>query len=142
MIRGDISNKQAPFVMFDIDSLLFQEKPKTIWTKVSDVFKSDADKYLERPVNQKFLDTLHYVWHKHNVCIGLVSFDFPFYAINELEEILQKNFVPYTNLFFYNEWEDLRNFGLSIYTFSANEELISYISRKEAMHINRIREVL
>jgi hypothetical protein len=143
MIGNNISNRQAPYVMFDIDSLLFLEKEKTVWTKVSDMFKTEEEKYLARPVNQDFINMLHMVWRDHNVCIGLVTFsllDKP--SIEKLYEILDKHFVPYTRVFDFMDWEELRNFGYSIYTFSANDDLISYMSKKEAMHISRIREVL
>jgi hypothetical protein len=143
MLGNDLSNKQAPYIMFDIDSLLFLEKEKTVWTKVSDMFKSEETKYLERPINQDFVNLLHTVWRDHNVCIGLVTFallDKP--SLEKLYALLDKYFVPYTRVFDFLDWEDLRNFGYSIYTFSANNDLISYMSKKEAMHISRIREVL
>jgi hypothetical protein len=143
MLGGNISNKQSPYVMFDIDSLLFNEKEKTVWTKVSDVFKTEEKKYLERPFNDDFVNSLHRIWFQHNVCIGLVSFNLlDNESVSKLEEKLFNNFVPYTRIFAYYDWEQLRNFQYSIYTFSANDELLSYLSRKEAMHISRIKEVL
>lgn len=141
MLGNDISNKQAPYIMFDIDSLMFLPREKTVISRITDLFKTEEKKTLESDIDPIFSDTLQRVWDNNNVCIGLVTFD----LLNEkeaLEEKLDKQMIPYTRIFQYTDWEQLRYFNRSIYTFSANEELISYLSRKDAMHISRIWEVL
>lgn len=143
MKGNDLSNKQAPFVMFDIDSLLFLEKDKTVWTKLADMIKSVDVKYLEREIDPEMISLLQSIWSKHNVCIGLVTFElYDDYYLNLLADKLEDKFVPYTRIFNFYDWEELRQFQYSIYTFSNNEELLSYLSRKDAMKIDRIWEVL
>lgn len=143
-MRGnDLSNKQAPFIMFDIDSLLFVDKEKNRWTKLTDVFKSEFTKYIEREFNQDFIKLLNNVWHKHNVSIGLVSFSLLSHdEVQELEKRLDGEFAPYTRIFSFFDWDELRSFSHGMYTFSNNDELLSYLSSKNAMKLERIREVL
>jgi type IV secretory pathway VirB4 component len=141
MLGGNLSNKQAPYVMFDMDSLMFvNNEEKSVIDKVTDFFKSEERKYLDREIDTDFANTLERVWRKHNVCVGIFSFH-P-YDFDELEVKLYNQFVPYTRIFYFQEWEDLRRFNHSIYTFSNNEELLSYLSRKDAMKLERIWEVL
>lgn len=146
-MRGNnLSNKSAPYVLFDIDSLLFIEPEKNVWKSLKDTFKSHGTKYMERPINLKFINTLTILWHKHDISIGFVTFELHTQKEKEkLEELLAEIFVPYTRLMTYTEWEQLRIFNNSvhsIYTFSANDELLSYISSTSALHISKIGEVL
>lgn len=143
MLGNNISNKQAPYILFDIDSLLFvepKEIEKTVFTKVKDMFKTHEQKLVEREFDPLFISRIEEIWAKHNLCIGLVTFD----IINEEQELIDrlsdKN-VPYTRLFTFAEWEEMREFN-AIYKVSKNAELLSYLSQNHAIHYDRLGEVL
>lgn len=140
-MRGnEITNQQAPFVLFDIDSFLFlEEEKKPIIKKIGDLFKSDERKFLELTISPEHIRMLQKVWKKHNVCIGL--FTNSVYDVEELADKLDKYYVPYTRLFHFHGWEEIRRFP-AIYSFSANEDFISYMSHSSSLHIDRIWEVL
>lgn len=141
MMNNNLSNKQAPYVMFDIDSLMYLPKEPRPLDKVWNIFKTEEKIKTEREVNPIFTRTLQRVWDNNNVCIGLFTTE----MISETEAIektLDEEFVPYTRLFKFPEWEELRYFNQSIYTFSSNAELISYLSRNDAMFMDDIWEVL
>lgn len=141
MLGNDISNKQAPFVMMDIDSLMFLPKEKTVFTTIADLFKDGEKKYVERKIDPYFGNVLNRLWNNNNVCIGLFTFNV-FERVEDLEDKLQEEFVPYTRIFSFREWEDLRRFQHCIYIFSANDELLSYLSRNDALPVGKIWEVL
>ena len=141
MKNGEISNKQAPYVLFDIDSLLFKEaEEKKVMDKVKDVFKTMERKKVEQEFNRFFVKRLERIWMNHNVCIGLVTFD-----INkerfELEKRLMDENVPYTRLFLFEDWNQLREAD-SIYTVSNNEDLLSFLSQNHAIHYSQLGEIL
>lgn len=143
MKHGNISNHQAPFVMFCIDDYLYTEPEKKFMDKITGYFKTDKQKYLEQPLNLSFVSYLDTVFKKHNLCIGLFTFkemdeDFQI----DIEMRLGDAFVTYTRLFVFQEWEDLRHFPYKLYTVTDNQELISYLSDSGAMTLERFREVL
>ena len=140
MKNGEISNKVAPYVLFDIDSLMFREEESKPFGKLLNMFKSAEKRKLQRKVSKEFVDTVTRVWNKHNVCIGLFTFDIGSYR-EELEEVLFDNNIPYTRVFLLEEWEDLRYLP-NIYTFSNDDTLLSYLSSKRAKRYEDIWEVL
>lgn len=143
-MRGnDLSNKQAPYILFDIDSFLFLEPEKeTILDKVKSVLKSAERKYIDRELNPEHVRMLQRIWGRHDICIGLfTSTLYEDYFLNELTDKLDAHYVPYTRLTHMTR-EQVRNFPFKIYTFSNNDELLSFLSDKNAMRVERIWEVL
>jgi hypothetical protein len=144
MLGNDISNKQSPFIMFDADSLLFKEKDKkTAWDRITDLVKSPETKYLERDLNPATTNGIMHVWNNHPYSIGLFTFDlYQENHLNTLEQKLADGLVPYTRVFNYADWEELRYFNFCIYIVTDNAELRSYLSRNEAISYEQFREVV
>jgi hypothetical protein len=143
MQNGDISNKAAPYIGFDIDSLLFVESNyKTVWTSIREAFKSSKRLYIDRKLDSVFVATLREIWTKHNVNVVLLTGELEEEDLPELADRLDHGMVPFSNLYSYVEAEDLRNTMHNLqYFFSSNEMLISFLSANHAKHINAVREV-
>lgn len=142
MLRNDISNKSAPYIAFDIDSLLFKdEKPSTV-SRFLNMFKTDETKYLSRPLNEEFIKIVERVWYKHNVCVIFTCFSlYSIEAKRKLLDILVDRNVPFTNIDFFQEWHEARN-APYMYFFTDNEHLLSFMSSKHAMKLENVWEVL
>ena len=141
MRKGDISNKTAPAICFDIDSLLFEEVEETnILKKLFKIKKREVDK----PFNQQLLSILDYFWKKHDLIVYLISFSLTEKEIEYLFERLINANAPFTNIIYHQEWEDVFHLvenGRYQYLFSSNEELLKFIGRN-AYHIQDYRRIL
>lgn len=143
MLHGDISNRVAPFIAFNIDNLLFKEETNKSFIKnLIKFFTSDKQRFFNRDINEDFLRKLNYIWNKYFLSIALISF-YPRYE-KEYNKFLEKYNVPFSSLIFIHEWEELRRRCHSdfIYYFDNNEELISYISSPNAYHIDYLFKIL
>jgi hypothetical protein len=149
--NNNLSNRPAPSVAFHIDTLLFKpkiENPISLGDKVKSIFKpaifkTNEQLYLERPLNHKFRRTLEKLWMNNNITLVLVTTEFNEDNRQDLEDLLAYHNVHYTRLETIGEWEDLRNkcFYDYMYLFSDNNNLISYLSVKNAKYIDTLWEV-
>lgn len=140
MRGGDLSNRVAPTVLFDLDLLLEPEKvSKKGIGKVLSLFKAIETKYVVNPVMR---DTLIRLWNKHDLQIGLFTFDLDWeYEEHKLHELLFKYYVPYNRVVFCADEMDLRR-ERAIYIFSNDEDLVSTLSDIKAKHITELPGVL
>lgn len=143
MLRNDISNKQAPIIAFNIDNLLFSNKDSsiTLFNKILESIKSDKTKYISREINKDFVNQINNIWTKNPYSIYFVTFT---NYSNELYDILDKNAVAYTSLVELQEWQDLRyRCELQyMYYFDSDEELLSFISKGNALHIDTLPQYI
>lgn len=143
MLRNDISNKQAPILAFNIDNLLFSNKDSSInlFNKILESIKSDKTKYISREINKDFVNQINNIWTKNPYSIYFVTFT---NYSNELYDILDKNAVAYTSLVELQEWQDLRyRCELQyMYYFDSDEELLSFISKGNALHIDTLPQYI
>lgn len=143
MLRNDISNKQAPILAFNIDNLLFNNKDNSInlFSKVIESLKSDKTKYISREINKDFVNLINNIWTKHPYSIYFITFT---NYSNELYDILDKNAIAYTSLVELQEWQDIRYRCELQYTyyFDINEELLSFISKGNALHIDMLPQYI
>lgn len=143
MLRNDISNKQAPIIAFNIDNLLFSNKDSSInlFNKILESIKSDKTKYISREINKDFVNQINNIWTKNPYSIYFVTFT---NYSNELYDILDKNAVAYTSLVELQEWQDLRyRCELQyMYYFDSDEELLSFISKGNALHIDTLPQYI
>jgi len=144
MLHGDISSREAPRIAFDIDSVLFTDKPlrKSFISRVFSFLETPTEKYLNRELNTLNKSVIEYIWNKTQYSIYLVTFDC--IELEELHSFLINKNIPYTNLDFFMEWDDVRYRlinGFFTYFFSANEELISYVGNG-AKYIGNWRSVI
>lgn len=139
MLHNDISNKQAPILAFNVDNLLFKEKQgeSSLIDVVKSLVQSDRKKFVNRDVDMTFVNRINNIWIKHPYSIYLITFT-PYK--DDLFTILDRNLVNYTSLVELFEWDDIRHrCGLQFtYYFDNDEELLSYISMNNALHIREL----
>jgi hypothetical protein len=139
MLHNDISNKQAPILAFNVDNLLFKEEQgeSSIIDRVKNLIQSDRKKYINRDIDMTFVNMINNIWMKHPYSIYLITFS-PYK--DDLFNILDKNLVNYTSLVELFEWEDIRHRCRLQFTyyFDNNEELLSYVSMENALHIREL----
>ena len=139
MLHNDISNKQAPILAFNVDNLLFKEEQgeSSIIDRVKSLIQSDRKKFISRNVDMTFVNKINNIWMKHPYSIYLITFS-PYK--DDLFTILDRNLVNYTSLVDLIEWEDVRHrCGLQFtYYFDNDEELLSYVSMNNALHIREL----
>lgn len=135
---GQISNRQAPIIAFNVDSLLFRDTPKQgFLQRIFDSLKSDKQKYFNKEIDDIFVATIEALWYKNPYCIYFLTFtDYE----EEISELLFERNIPYTRIVTYNSIEDLRvdvQYRF-MYYFDKNEEILSLVSQKNALHINEL----
>lgn len=139
MLHNDISNKQAPILAFNVDNLLFKEEQgeSSIIDRVKSLIQSDRKKYISREVDNTFINRINNIWIKYPYSIYFITFS-PYK--DDLFTILDRNLVNYTSLVDLIEWEDVRHrCGLQFtYYFDNDEELLSYVSMNNALHIREL----
>ena len=143
MLRGDISNKSAPILAFNIDNLLFEEHKEkySIINTLKKKLTSDKKQFFDREINKVIVTTLNRIWTRYNFSIYFVTM-YPEYK-DDYYNILDKNGVNYTSLVSFNSREDLRETSLLQYTyyFDNDFELISFVGAK-AQHIEELQNIL
>lgn len=149
MLHGNISNKSAPIIAFNVDNLLFREPKEgelTLKEKLLNKFVNMSNNhksiYFNRPLNEVFVAQLSYLWHKHNVAVYLVTF-FPDYH-DDLVDLLLKENVPFSRIEGVEEWEELSKLVRLryMYYFDTDLELVSYLSSNNAMSFYDLPKVL
>ena len=143
MLHNDISNKQAPILAFNVDNLLFKEEQgeSSIIDRVKSLIQSDRKKYISREVDNTFINRINNIWIKYPYSIYFITFS-PYK--DDLFTILDRNLVNYTSLVDLIEWEDVRHrCGLQFtYYFDNDEELLSYVSMNNALHIRELPSLI
>lgn len=143
MLHNDISNKQAPILAFNVDNLLFKEKQgkSSIIDKIKNLIQSDRKKYINRDIDMTFVNIINNIWMKHPYSIYLITFS-PYK--DDLFTILDRNLVNYTSLVDLIEWEDVRHRCRLQFTyyFDNDEELLSYVSMNNALHIRELPSLI
>lgn len=145
MLHGNIANREAPKIAFNIDTLLFQEaKGRNFLERIVDRFKSDSALYFEREINRNFVSLVDTVWTSYPYSIYFISFRLSINHSEELHTMLLDYMIPYTNIdLVHNVYEvrDLLERGFYSLFFCNNPDIIS-ICGKNAHNIANWREVL
>lgn len=144
MLHGNLSNRQAPIIAFNVDNLLFMDEVKsTALQKLLSKFKTEKSKMQSREINTDFVNILNNLWNSYDYSIYLITFNKEEEYEECLYDILDKNGACYTLLIKYSTWDELREINSLQYTyyFDTNEELISYLGAG-ALHIKEIHNIL
>lgn len=143
MIHGDISNRQAPIIAFNVDNLLFKDdvKPANIIVRLLDKFMPKTG-YFDRVIDSDFVDLLLNLWYKHPFSIYLVSFrpDIE----DELNELLVNQCICYTKLVCVESIDVVIHscrYHYSYY-FDSDDSLISMIGTANALNIKELNLVI
>lgn len=143
MLRGDISNRQAPILAFNLDNLLFKEskRPSNRFTKFMSKFVPNND-YFSREINKQFIELLSSVWASRPYSIYLISFR-PDLEI-ELNEMLLTMSICYTSLVCIDDIEELTHSCRYHYTyyFDSDDSLLSQVGTSNARNITEIDYIL
>lgn len=143
MLRGDISNKQAPIIAFNIDNLLFEDYDdmNPILRAIKLKLTPEKKLFLKRKVNKVIVNVINRLWARYDYSIYLITMH-PEY-VEDYYGILDKNDVNYTTIVSFDNWNALRDISLLQYTyyFDNNEELISFVGVK-AQHIKELQNIL
>jgi hypothetical protein len=143
LLRGDISNKQAPIIAFNVNNLLFEDYKdmNPILRAIKFKLSSETKLFFGRKINKVIVNTINRLWGKYDYSIYLITMH-PEYK-QEYYNILDENEVNYTSLVSFDNWDELREISLLQYTyyFDDNEELISFVGAK-ASHIKELQNIL
>lgn len=141
MRRGDISNKPAPLLVFNVDNLLFKEpwkyeEKKTMFS----IFKPDS--YFDRTVNLLFVRMINSLWLKDFSIILQTSY----HDRNALERYFEEefDFFYYSKLIPYRGVEVLRQ-RLSVeylYYIDNDRAFLSKINHKGAIHVDDLMKLI
>lgn len=143
MLGGDISNKSAPILAFNLDSLLFTEEveKRPLGTKIKGFLAginwADSDK----KVDKNFVGQISELWVKHPFSIYLVTLSGDF---EKLQKKLDEYSVPYTSLVCFDSLEEVRDRCNMeyLYYFDSNEENLSFMSCNNAKHIDELPNIV
>lgn len=102
---------------------------------------SDKSKFVNQDVDMTFVHKINNIWIKHPYSIYFITFT-PY--LDDLFTIMDKYAISYTSIIQIFEWEDLRRAcGLQyMYYFDSDKELLSYISTKNALHIDELPNII
>lgn len=143
MLKGDISNRQAPIIAFNVDNLLFKQyiKPKNIIVRLIDKFVP-KDEYIDRDIDTNFEELLLSLWTKRPYSIYLISFKAE--IEEELTELLVSRGVCYTKLVCVESLDDLIHSCRYHYTyyFDSDESLLSMIGTHNVYPITEVNSLL
>lgn len=139
MILGNISNKTAPVVAFNIDTILFNKSANNLTQKIKRLFTFDTAHfdYFNREVSSTAIGIINNVWKKNEVSIYLVTFsDYK----DELEELLYEEDVYYTRLVKAEGIDWLRRRCMYNYAYyvDIDDRIISELSVNNAKHLSDI----
>ena len=139
MLGNDISNKQAPILAFNIDSLVIEKKEVARDYKfLPKMFRGEKITY---ELDNVFINLINYVWSYYPYSIYFVTFNeekMDFYY-----ELLDAYKVNYTTLEL-NSKETIRQSCTLQYTyyFDNDEEMLSYISMHNATTCDSLLNVI
>lgn len=139
MLGNDISNKQAPILAFNIDSLVIEKKEVARDYKfLPKMFRGEKITY---ELDNVFINLINYVWSYYPYSIYFVTFHeekMDFYY-----ELLDAHKVNYTTLEL-NSKETIRQSCTLHYTyyFDNDEEMLSYISMHNATTCDSLLNVI
>lgn len=133
---GDISNRSAPIIAFNIDNLLFTSSaPETgLLSKLSALFNV-------KKVDYVFLDILNNIWTKYDLSVYLVTGTD---STELMYNVLDENSICYTDIIKYHGIDNLRRLvdnRFFLYV-DCDEQIISQIGRKNAIHIKDLPNYL
>jgi hypothetical protein len=123
MLHGDISNRQAPIIAFNLDNLLYENKSKSIFN----MFKP-------RSLNQNFLDIVNNIWYNYEFCIYLISAS----PVGETYRKLEEVDIQFTSAVHYVGVDNLRRqcqYRYQLYV-DSDKDLLSQISSSNAIHLD------
>ena len=130
MMNGNISNREAPVIAFNIDNLLFEKKENSIF----DIIFNNR-----KVVNQNFIDIVNNVWYNYDFSIYLISSQ----TIEESEKKLEGIDIQATKVVSYTGIDNLRrmlNYRFHLYV-DSDESLISQLGNN-AIHIDNLQDHL
>lgn len=141
MKNGDIGNRTAPIIAFNIDNLLFKRDRKEGFIEgVKFAIASDKIKYLSRPLNKLFVNTIIDVWVKRPYSIYFIT-KHPFEK--DIEDFLDFKTIPYTKLICISDVFELRDLAVNQFTYYFDTDLktISVVG-KNALSFDKLRDVI
>jgi hypothetical protein len=145
MKGGDISNKNAPIIAFNIDNLLFTDKERKPenWKEYAERLVqyikplSPEEKLLKRELDKNFINIVNAIWYSYDFSIYFIS---KYDLEGSLGELLYDHYVCYTRILQYHSLQELRvlvNNSFYLYV-DKDEELISKVYASNVVHIDKI----
>lgn len=143
MLGGNISNKSAPILAFNVDNLLFKDIPRdnSLLSNIKAKITPEKKMFLNREIDLHMVNQLNILWARYDYSIYLVTMH-PEYR-GDLFTLLDGHEVNFTSLVSFNSREELRDISFLQYTyyFDSDEELISFVGVK-AQHIKELPNIL
>ena len=144
MKGNDISNKSAPIIVFDLDSLLFKETKLNTgilgaFSRFLSTNKSNYD-FFNREVNKNFVFICNSIWTNYNFTIYLET-TFPIDDSPTLADFLNENIILYySRLIQFKSMKDLRMMcELEYYLYVSNDtQKLAEIGKPNALSMSEI----
>lgn len=136
MLGNDISNRTAPVICFNIDSLLFTNNKKK--RKLLDrLFSYGNNDYLERELNFSVVNLINNLWFNYDFSIYLTTKES---FLDDISEILYEYDICHTRLFQYPSIEFLRDKVYYEYHLYVDDNLqnLSEIGRGNAIPLSEL----
>lgn len=142
MLRGDISNRQAPVLAFNLDNLLFTDKPHKSNLLISFLDKFLGSSIFDKPIDPNFSDLLHNYWIKYDFSIYLVTFNKEF--LDEINDLLVDKGICYTRLEGLESLDDLvtKCRYQYMYYIDSDKELLSKIGTTNAISLDELNTII
>ena len=136
MLKGNISNQQAPIIAFNLDNLLFkeEEQEKGLKKLIYTFFPK------KKVVNENFIDIINNVWMNHDLSIYLMTLKTDF---SEYEQILDEYCALYTRIHHYTGIANLRRLVEYRFDYYVDNDwnILNQIGKK-AIHIDELHKYL
>lgn len=145
MIKGNISNRTAPIIAFNVD-LLFMDNVDSATTTLQKLkmkmLTLHKSKLATKKLDRGFISIIDRLWNKYTYSIYFVNLEED--KQEELYSILDQNNVNYTSLQIIRSREELREVCELQYTyyFDKDEERLSYLSCNNALSIKELPTII
>lgn len=135
MMFGNISNRSAPIIAFNIDNLLYAtSQPTGFINKLYSLFST-------REVDYLFLEIVNNIWNRYDFSVYLIT------SSDDTEliyKVMDDNNVCFTDVVKYHGIDNLRRLvdtRFFLYV-DSDEQILSQIGRKNAIHISNLTSYL
>lgn len=126
MLNGNISNREAPVIAFNIDNLLYEKDESYFFNLLH-----------SKKINQSFIDIVSNVWYNYDFSVYLISK----LTVEEAERKLEGIDIQATRVVHYTGIDNLRRmltYRFHLYV-DNDGSLISQLGCRNAIHIDELQ---
>lgn len=129
MLNGNISNREAPVIAFNLDNLLFEKEEESFFRI-----------FTKKKVNQAFIDIVSNLWYSYDYSIYLVTSQ----SVEDAEKTLNDIDIQATKIVHYTGIANLKrlvSYRFHLYV-DSDLELISILNSSNAISIDDLHKYI